>query len=138
MDIARLKKGALVVWLPIFDDIEVQCAHIPQSEYDEISAEAVEIKFDPKSHRRTEVRDDKKFRSLLGRRVVKAWRGKPGKNGEDGGPGFTDGDQPFPCTPENIDYLMEESTEFRLLVMDAPLSLEKMLATEKAATEKNS
>lgn len=132
MDIARLKKKDLIVWLPLFEDIEVQCVHISQSEFDAISAAAVEIKFDPKSHKRTEVRDEKKFRSTLAQRVVRAWRGK------DGGPGFVDGDQPFPCTPENIDYLMEESTDFRLLIMDAPLSLEKMLAIEKAAIEKNS
>lgn len=131
MDIARLKKRNLVVWLPLFEDIEVECVHISQSEFDAISAEAIEIKFDPKSHRKIESRDEKKFRSLLAQRVVRGWRGK------DGGPGFVDGDQPFPCNPENIDYLMEESTEFRLLVMDAPLSLEKMLATEKASTEKN-
>jgi hypothetical protein len=33
---------------------------------------------------------------------------------------------------------MRECTEFRLLVMNTPLSLERMLAAEREAAEKNS
>ncbi|AMV72215.1 hypothetical protein DBW_1861 [Desulfuromonas sp. DDH964] len=126
MDVSRIKKNDLKVWLPLFDDVEILCRYLPQSAFDKISAQTSAVKFDPKSHRSIPERDEKKFRSLLGRAVVEDWRG------------LTDAGEPLPCTPENIDWLMEELTEFRLLVLDAPLSLEKMVASERAIQEKNS
>lgn len=126
MDISRIKKKDLRVWLPLMEGVEVQTRHLPQGEYDAISAATTVTRFDPKSHRRIDERDEKRFRSELARAIVVDWRG------------ITDDGTAFPCTPENIDYLMLECTEFRLLVLDAPLSLEKMLALEKAAAEKNS
>lgn len=107
------------------DDVEVLCRHIPQDEYDTILKQAVKTTFNPKNHLRQEERDDQKFNSLLARAVVLDWRG------------MDDAGQPFPCTPENIDYLMEKLTEFRLLVIGTPLSFERMLAAERAVTEKN-
>lgn len=125
MDIQRLKKNDLKVWLPLMDEVEVLVRHITQGEFDAISKQATAVKFD-KNHVKREERDEEQFRSLLARAVVLDWRG------------IKDGDDPYPCTPENMDYLMRECTEFRLLVMDVPLSLERMLAAEKAAAEKNS
>lgn len=126
MDIARLKKKDLKVWLPLTEEVEVLARYISQSAFDAVSKEATETRFNPKSHQRVEERDEAKFRQLLAKAVVEDWRGMQ----EDG--------KPYPCTPENITYLMEEWTEFRLLVMDAPLSMEKMLACEKDAAAKNS
>ena len=126
MDISRLKKKDLQVWLPLVEGVDVLCRHIPQSVFDGLQKECTVVKFDPRSHRKTEELDQKKFRSALSRAVVVDWKG------------IVDGDKEFPCTPENTDYLMNEMTEFRLLVMDAPLSLEKMLSAEKDETEKNS
>lgn len=116
MNVARLKRKDLTAWLPLMDEVTIKCRHISQSEFDAIS-EAAD---------RGGKRDEKKFRSALARAVVQDWQGID----EDG--------QPFACTPENIDWLMEESTEFRLLVMDAPLSLKKMLTAEQEAERKNS
>ena len=126
MDISRLKKDDLRVWVPLFEGVEVLCRYIPQTEFDKILAESKEIKFHPKSHQKQEVQDPKAFRSALARAVVQDWRG------------LKDGAADFPCTPENIDYLMEELTDFRTLVTGVPLSLEKMIEVEKAALEKNS
>jgi hypothetical protein len=125
MDISRLKKKNLKVWLFLMEGVEVCCRHIAQSEFDAIDKAAVETRIDPKTRRKVESRDEKAFRSALARAVVQDWRG------------IKEGDQDYPCTPENIDYLMEDCTEFRLLVLDAPLSMEKMLAAEKGETEKN-
>lgn len=118
MDISRLKKKNLTAWLPLGDDKEVKilCRHISQSEFDVID----EVSTDDKG-----VRDNKMFREALAQAVVKDWTGI----NEDGAE--------FPPTPENINYLMAESTSFRLLVMDAPLSMSKMLAAEKEALRKN-
>jgi hypothetical protein len=116
MNVARLKRKDLTAWLPMMDEVEICCRHISQSQFDAISEAST----------KGGKRDEKKFRSALARAVVVDWRGLE----EDG--------EPFACTPENVDWLMEESTEFRLLVMDAPLSLNKMLAAEQEAERKNS
>lgn len=126
MDVRRLRNNDLKVWLPLMEGVEVQVRHVSQGEFDTISKQATSTRFDPKSHTRREERDEEQFRTLLARAVVLDWKG------------INDGDEQFPCTPENIEYLMRECTEFRLLVMDAPLSLEKMLAAEKEAAAKNS
>lgn len=126
MNVRRLKNHDLKVWLPLMDGVQVLARHISQREFDTITKQSTEIIVDPKTYHRREERDEQKFRSLLARAVVLDWRG------------IDDGDEPFPCTPENIDYLVEECTEFRIFVMDAPLSLERMLAAEKEAERKNS
>jgi hypothetical protein len=125
MDISRLKKKDLRAWLPLVEGVEVLCRFLNQSEIDLLRKEATEIRMDPKDGKRIEARDEKKFLSLLGRAVVSDWRG------------MCDGDQDFPCTPENVDFLMDEYGEFRMLVVTVPNSFERMIAVEKAQTEKN-
>ncbi len=119
MDVSRLKKKNLTAWLPLDDDADVMvlCRHLTQSEFDDIDAAATDGKGK---------RNNKKFRKDLALAIVSDWTG------------ISDDGAPFPPTPENIAYLMEESTSFRLLVMDAPLSMEKMLAAEKESLRKNS
>lgn len=126
MDISRLKKNNLQVWLALFDDVEILCNHISQRQFEALRAEHTRVRFDPKTHQRREELDEEAFRCALARAVVADWRGLE----NDG--------EPFACTVENIDYLMTECTEFRLLVMNTPLSLERMLAAEREDTEKNS
>lgn len=125
MDISRLKKKNLKVWLPLFDDVDVLCRHIPQSEFDAIKAAATTVEFD-RRHQRVEKINDQKFRIALGHAVVEDWKG------------LKDDGVEFPCTPGNIEFLMTESSQFRLLVMDAPLDLERMIEAERAELEKNS
>lgn len=114
MDVSRIKNKNLVVWLPLMDGVEVQCRFISQSQFDVIDNESTV----------NGKRSDKLFRSKLANAVVADWKG------------IVDGDAEFACTPENIDYLVEESTEFRLLVMDTPLSLSKMMAAERETEKK--
>jgi len=119
MDVSRLKKKDLKAWLPLDDDgdVEILCRHISQSEFDAIDEAATDKKG---------TRDNNKFRSDLAKAVVQDWRG------------IDDDGADYPCTPDNIDYLMEESTSFRLLIMDAPLSMKKMLAAEREDIRKKS
>lgn len=126
MDISRIKKRDLRVWLPLFEGVEVLCRHLQQRDYDALRKECSTVSFHPKTHQPVETLDEVRFRSALGRTIVEDWRGL-----EDDG-------ADYPCTPENIDYLMESLTEFRLLVVGAPLSLERMIQSEKALAEKNS
>ncbi len=125
MDISRLKNKDLQVWLPMMDGVEVLCQYLSQGDYNQLRKQALRTSLDPRTKQKTEELDSAKLESLLARAIVKDWRG------------LTDNGETYPCSVENIDYLMSECTEFRLLVMDAPLSLERMLEAEKAATEKN-
>jgi len=125
MDISPLKKQTLQVWIPLFDDVEVLCKHLSQSGFDAIQQAATTISFDPRTHAKKETVDDQKFRGLLARAVVVDWRG------------ITNDGEPWPCIPENLDYFMEECTEFRLLVQGAPLSLERMMSLDREANRKN-
>ena len=125
MDISRIKNKDLKVWLPMMDGVEVQCRHLPRGEFSALRQQAVKISYDPRTKEKIEKLDDRKLESAMARAMVIDWRG------------ITDGDQEWPCTPENIDYLMTECVEFRTLILETPLSLEKMLAAEQAAAEKN-
>jgi len=126
MDISRLKKKDLQAWLELTAEVEILCHYVDQGEIDRIKAESTITRVNPKTGLKTEERDEPKFRSLLGRAVVKNWKG------------LRDGEKDFPCTPENIDYLMDDYAEFRVLVFSVPMSFERMLAAEKAQAEKNS
>lgn len=126
MDVQRLKKRDLQVWLDLDDEVQVLCRHISQSQFDDIKAGVTRIVYDPKLRDNRDEIDNQAFRSALGRAIVADWKG------------LVSGADPYPCTSENIDYLMEECTEFRLLVLGTPLSFSRMLAAEKAANEKNS
>lgn len=126
LNVGRLKKKNLKVWLPVMDEFRILARHISQSHFEELSDKCTASKPDPKDPRKTiSERDEKLFREELAVAVVEEWDG------------IEDDDAPFPATRENLGYLMEECTEFRMTVMDVPLSLERMLAAERAANEKN-
>lgn len=128
MDIGKFREGGFVAWLPLLpgvdDTPEILCGYLSQKEYDEAREKATAYKGE--GQQRTAETDEKKMRRLISRQIVRDWRGL-----EDDG-------SPYPCTPENIDYLMEVCTEFRMLVMGAPMSLAAMLQAEKEALRKNS
>lgn len=131
MDISRLRKRDIKAWIPVEDEVDVECRHISQGEWEEIKEEATTVTVEKDGTQKKDF-DNKKFRSLLGRRAVTNIRG------------LTDGidDQerplPFQVTPENIDMLMEEWTEFRLAVMGSPMKLSVMLKLEREQLTKNS
>ena len=74
MDISRLKSKDLKVWLPLFDDVEVLCNHISQSQFEALRRKCATHRFDPKTHQRIEEVDDERFRAELGRAVVVDWQ----------------------------------------------------------------
>lgn len=123
-NVGRVKRE-LVVVVPFMDDSNVTMRHMGQSRYEALRKACSCVKFNPKSHIKEESIDEEKFRKALVNETVLDWD-------------FEEDGQPFPCTQENREYLMEESTDFRLLVLDVPLSLEKMLAIEKENERKNS
>jgi hypothetical protein len=127
MDIGKLKNG-IEVWLNGFagdPETRIKVRHINQDEFDRLVKASIETTFDPKTHAKAERRNEEKYRKLLVDAVVVDWEG------------FEEDGQPWPCTPENRAWLMEVSTDFRVMVNDTPMQLEKMLAVEREQAEKN-
>ncbi|MCF6180062.1 MAG: hypothetical protein L3J63_11840, partial [Geopsychrobacter sp.] len=100
MDISRLKVAQ--AWLQLAEGVRVKCRYLTSTQLDEIKQQSTETEMRG-AGQSISTRNEEKFRSLLGRAVVIDWEGLE----NDG--------QPYPCTPENIDYLMEEYAEFRML-----------------------
>lgn len=126
INVGRLKRKDLKVWLPIIEEFRILARYLSQTEYDRITKLATIVKPDPDDSTKTiQERDDIIFRRELGIAVIEAWDGVE----EDGAE--------FPATPENIAYMMEECTELRLKVFNIPLSLELMLQEDRKANEKN-
>jgi hypothetical protein len=128
-NVSRIDKTRPELWIPFLDDPDtrVKVRHLTQDEFENIIEAAIVTTFNPKTHGKEKTRDDKKYREMLVDAVVIDWEG------------FVDGDKgdAYPCTSENRHFLMEKSTDFRMVVMDAPLSLQKMLDIEMEQNIKN-
>lgn len=98
------------IWRKMLADVEVLLRHVPLDEYNAIAKDCVEVSY--ATGQKSEVRNDKKFYSLLARAAVKDWRN------------IVNDGTPFPCTPENIDLLVERCADFRLMVTQVPFSAE--------------
>ena len=121
MDVRKLMDDKLTAWRRVAGDVETLVRYVPRSEYEAIEKDCMEMNY--LGGQRNEVRNEKKFRSLLARATVRNWRG------------IVDGGNPYPCTPENIDYLVEECAEFRFIVLQAPFSLAWFLEEQETDGE---
>jgi len=122
VDIAAVKKE-FSVWCP-FGDAKVHIRHISREELKGIYKKATRIEFVKGA--KTEQTDSVKADCLLGRAAVLDWEG------------FTEGDQDFPCTKENIDTLMKGYNAFARFVNDMCADLDALVEIEKEAERKNS
>lgn len=126
MDFESLKKSqdtGLEVWVPFGED-EVLIKYISRDELKEIARRAKKTSFI--NHQKVEEFDDVRADILLGRAAVKDWKG------------FTMAGETFPCTPENIDFLMTKWNSFAKFVNDTCVDLEFLVQQEKDKTIKNS
>ncbi len=127
MDISKLRNG-FQVWVEGFagdSATRILVRHINQDEFEIIVKGATEHTIDLKNHQRVGRLNEDKYHELLVDAAVVDWEG------------FSDSGAPFPCTPENRRWLMKVSTDFRSMVKDVPLTLEKALALEKDDQIKN-
>jgi len=126
MEFEGLKKSqdnGLEVWVPFGDD-EVLIRYISRDELKKIARQSKKTSF--VSHQKIEEFDDITADILLGRAVVKDWKG------------FTMNGEPMPCTPENIDFLMTKWNSFAKFVNETCVDLEFLIQHEKDKTTKNS
>ncbi|MDD2310798.1 MAG: hypothetical protein PHH91_14580 [Desulfuromonadaceae bacterium] len=123
LDISKVETGGTRVWVPILEGFRAQFTHIAQDEYDALrkSCQVLEEK-DGKLEGPV---DETAFRHKLAMRVTTAWEG------------IGDGDAPYPCTPDNIKYISDKVTEYRLALFSKPLSLTLMLAAEREEQKKS-
>lgn len=127
MDFEKLKEASdegLEVWVKFGDDAEVLVRYISREELKNIIKKARKVLYD--RHQKTEEYDDTKGDILLGIAAVKDWKG------------FTMKGEMFPCTPENIEFLMRKWNAFAKFVNDTCTDLELLIQQEKEKTIKNS
>ena len=123
MDIEKLIND-FQVWVPFGDESEILIKHIPRDELQRLYQRTKKFKF--VNHQKIEEFDSVEADKLLGRAVVKDWKG------------FTMCGEPFPCIPENIDTLMTKWNAFARFVNDTCLDLEFLMQQEKEKLKKNS
>lgn len=93
-------------WFPFDDDTEVQINYLSRAELKKINNKAAKAG-------RLAKRDVSDYSNcLLGRKAVGGWR----KIKDHNHPGLLIKRQPFPFSPENLDFLMLRSTEFSRFV----------------------
>lgn len=132
-DVASLRKRNLKAWIPVDEEVKVLARHISQAEWEEIRSECSTVSVNGITGKSETVIDEARFRGEIGRRVVEDVTGLEDSDSTD-----SEGRAlPFVVTPENIDLLMSEWTEFRMTVMDTPLSFGRMQGLAKAQLIKN-
>jgi len=124
MDISALNRTEYIVTVPFSDGVTVDIRHISREELRTLFGKATRQTF--VNHQKREEFDPGQADLLLGRAAVVGWDG------------FTDGDKPFPCTPENTDKLMSSYTAFARFVNDTCIDLDALIMAEKEAERKNS
>ena len=123
LDVSKIKTGGTRAWVPIVDEFRAQFTHISQDEYDALR-ESCKIK-EEKDGKLVGTLDEDLFRHELAARVTVAWEG------------IADGDAPYLCTPENINYISDKVTEFRVALFGKPLSLAAMLDAAREQQKKS-
>lgn len=133
-DVARLRRKDLTAWVPVDDEVRILCRYISQAEWEDLRSQSTETIVNSITGLPESKEDKNRFNSLLAARVVIDVDGLVDSDELD------DQGNPLPLktTPENIDLLMSDWTEFRLTVRDAPLSFERMLSLDREQQKKNS
>lgn len=124
MNISPLKTKSLKIWLPFGDGAEVLIAYISREDLQAIAKEAQKTSL--RKGQEIKEYDPVKADSLLGRKAVRDWKG------------FDDDGKEFPCTPENIDLLMTQWTDFARFVNDSCSDLERLVKEKESVIQKNS
>jgi len=113
--------------------VRILCRYISQAEWEEIRTLSTITTLDPLTGLTVNTEDKNKFNSILAARAVLDAEGLIDSDTLD-----ADGNAlPLILTPENIDLLMSDWTEFRLAVRDVPLSFERMLNLDREQNKKN-
>lgn len=122
---ALMGQQELKVWLEYNTDVKVQVRHISRETFADLVGKATTVQFD-RRHQKSEELDNLKFGELLGVEAIVDWSG------------LVVGDQPFPCTADNIKKLMRSWVDFARFIADVCTDLERLVTAEKEAARKNS
>ena len=124
-NVAALLGGgdSLQVWVDFNTEIRVKLRHISREEMATITRKATVSEF--VNHQKREKLDDLKYGELIGLAAIADWSG------------LVLGDEPFPCTPENIKLLMLKWGDFAKFISDFSTDFERLVAAEKEAERKN-
>lgn len=123
MDLSQLsKKEAPRVWMPFGGD-EVLISYISRKDLKKLLKQAKRSTF--VGNRKVETVDDELADKLLGAAVVKDWKG------------FTMKKKTYPCSQENIEFLMLNWSSFAVFVNQSCIDLQLFAEIEKEEIEKN-
>lgn len=132
-DISVLRKRNLKAWIQVDDEVSILARHISQAEWEEVRTDCTAMTVSSIPGQEKKEVDEIRFRHEIGRRAVLDVRGLvDGDSTDESGEAL-----PFAVTPENIDLLMDEWTEFRMAVMSTPLSFKLMQDLARAQLIKN-
>lgn len=124
MELQGLQKDSFEAWVPFGEDGKVLIRYVSREELKKIGKKATSVGY--KNHQKVEEIDDVKADILLGRACVRDWEG------------FTMNGEPFPCTPDHIDFVMTKWSAFGRFINDICSDFDELVRSEKAATIKNS
>jgi hypothetical protein len=124
MDISLVTRPQVSVWCKFGDDAEVRVKHITREALMAIYKKATKINFN--NHQKTEEFDPIKADVLLGQAAIEEWKG------------FENGEDIFPCTPENIEIMMRKHGSFAKFINEVCVDIELLDRVEKEQAQKNS
>ena len=124
MELEGLTKDSFEAWVPFGEDGKVLSRYISREDLKQIGKKAKTVSY--KNHQKVEELDDVKADILLGRACVRDWEG------------FTMSGQPFPCTPENIDFVMTKWSAFGRFINEICADFDELVRAERDAAIKNS
>lgn len=126
MEIGKIaSREEFAAWVPFGDEgAEVEIRFISRDELVNLRKKAVKTSF--VRHQKTEDYDPVIAGKLLGKAAVKDWRG------------FTVDGVPYPCTPENIETLMERWADFASFLDDTCTDMIRLQEAERETERKNS
>ena len=112
-------------WVPFGDEgTLVEIRFISREELIKLRKEATKTVF--ARHQKTDEYDAVKAGRLLGKAAVKNWTG------------FTVDGDPYECTPENVEVMMERFADFAAFVDDTCTDMIKLQEAERETVRKNS
>ncbi len=123
MDLNQLKNNERLFWVDFDSAVSVQVRHITKERLRQLMKQATETRF--VNHKQVDEFNATRADVLLGQAVINDWKG------------VSFGDDPAPCTPENIEIAMKGHNAFGDFINSICGDIDNLIRLEKEAAAKN-
>ncbi len=123
MNLNDLKNNDRLYWVDFNATVSVQLRHVTKERLRQLMKQATTTRF--VNHKPSEEFDSTLGDVLLGKEAIKDWRG------------VSFGDDPAPCTPENIEIAMKGHNTFSDFINQVCGDIDNLIRLEKEASAKN-